>query len=473
MVFVVPLQEGSPLMKARHLAVLLAGVTALANVAACGTSSSNDKGGGPKAADLAPLDPNTKVSITVGCQPPKSSKVLRTEWNNDVTAFQQLHPNITIVSKDAFPCEDPKTFTAKLAGGQMENVYYVYLTDAKNIIANGQAADITKYVSGLKNYGSLQPQLLNVFKGGGKLWGLPKTNYSMGLLYSRKLFQQAGLNPDQPPTTWDEVRADAAKIAALGNGTVGYADYSANNQGGWHFTTEMYSQGGDMVTPDGKKAAFNSPQGHAVLQNLQQMRWTDNSMGSKQLLQISDVQPMMASGKLGMYLSAPDNIPTIKDQFQGNYADYGLAPMPGAQGTLIGGDGYMFNPKSSPDQIKAGILWLEFENLTPGKGQFDWAQKKIDKQPVGLPQPNIFTGAPAAEELQVRTQNANLPVANYKVFAEGDPKVKYRLEPPQAQQIYAVMDGVVSSVLTNRNADINSLLSKAETKVNGILANAE
>jgi hypothetical protein len=28
-------------------------------------------------------------------------------------------------------------------------------------------------------------------------------------------------------------------------------------------------------------------------------------------------------------------------------------------------------------------------------------------------------------------------------------------------------------VLTNRNADINSLLSKAETKVNGILANAD
>jgi multiple sugar transport system substrate-binding protein len=461
------------MMKARHLAVLLAGVTTLATAAACGSSSDDSGKGSSKAANVAPLDPNTKVSITVGCQPPKSSAALRREWNNDVAAFEKLHPNITIVSKDAFPCEDPKTFTAKLAGGQMENVYYVYLTDAANIIANGQAADITKYVSGVKNYPYLQPQLLNVFKGAGRLWGLPKTNYSMGLLYNRKLFQQAGLNPDQPPTTWDEVRADAAKISALGNGIVGYADYSAGNQGGWHFTAELYSQGGSMVTPDGKKAAFNSPQGRAVLQNLQQMRWTDNSMGSKQLLQIADVQPMMASGKLGMYLSAPDNIPTIKDQFQGRFEDYGLAPMPGAQGTLIGGDGYMFNPKDTPDQIKAGILWLEFENLTPGKGQFDWAQKNFDKQPVGLPQPNIFTGPPAAQELAIRTQHANLPVQNYNAFAQGDPKVKYRLEPPQAQQIYAVMDGVVSSVLTNRNADLGGLLAKAETKVNGILANAD
>jgi multiple sugar transport system substrate-binding protein len=458
-------------MRRRSLAILATAV-AMTTIAACGSSGSGKSDAGGKGDASTALDPNTKVSITVGCQPPKSSAVLRDEWNKDVTAFQTLHPNITIVSKDAFPCEDPKTFNAKLAGGQMENVYYVYLTDAKNIIANGQSADITKYLGGSKNYPNLQPQLTSVFKNGDKVYGLPKTNYSMGLLYSRKLFTQAGLDPEKPPTTWPEVQAAAKKISALGNGTVGYADYSTSNQGGWHFTTEIYSQGGDVVTPDGKKAAFNSPQGKAVLQNLQQMRWTDNSMGTKQLLQISDVQPMMASGKLGMYLSAPDNIPTLVSQFQGKYEDYGLAPLPGAQGTLIGGDGYMFNPKSTPDQIKAGILWLDFENLTPGKGQFDWAQKKIDKQPVGLPQPNIFTGAAAAEELKIRTENSNMPVQNYKPFADGDPSLKYRLEPPQAQPIYAVLDGVVSAVLTNKNANIDNLLSQAETKVNGILANA-
>jgi ABC-type glycerol-3-phosphate transport system substrate-binding protein len=462
-------------MRRRSLAILSATAVALTTTAACGGSSSvksGDTGGKSGAAAAAALDPNTKVSITVGCQPPKSDVQRRTEWNNDVTAFQKLHPNITIVSKDAFPCDDPKTFTAKLAGGQMENAYYVYFTDAKNIIANGQAADITKYVGAVKNYGNIQPQLLNVFKDGDKVYGLPRTNYSMGLLYSRKLFTQAGLDPDKPPTTWPDIQAAAKKISALGKGIVGYADYSAGNQGGWHFTTEIYSQGGDVVTPDGKKAAFNSPQGKAVLQNLQQMRWTDNSVGTKQLLQIADVQPMMATGKLGMYLSAPDNIPTLVSQFQGKYEDYGLAPMPGAQGTLIGGDGYMFNPKSTPDQIKAGILWLEFENLTPGKGQFDWAQKKLDKQPVGLPQPNIFTGPPAADELKIRTDNANMPVTNYKPFADGDPSLKYRLEPPQAQPIYAVLDGVVSAVLTNKNANIDNLMSQAETKVNGILANA-
>ena len=34
--------------------------------------------------------------------------------------------------------------------------------------------------------------------------------------------------------------------------------------------------------------------------------------------------------------------------------------MPGGKGTLAGGDGYMFNKKATPAQIKAGLKWLEY-----------------------------------------------------------------------------------------------------------------
>ncbi len=149
------------------------------------------------------------------------------------------------------------------------------------------------------------------------------------------------------------MRADAKKIAALGGGTVGYADYSAQNQGGWRFTAEMYSQGGDVVTPDGKKASVDTPEGKAVLQNLHDMRWSDNSStGSKQLLVINDVQQLMGSGKLGMYLSAPDNIPILVKEKGGNFDDLALAPMPGGKGTLIGGDGYMFDRRTAPSRSR-------------------------------------------------------------------------------------------------------------------------
>ncbi|WP_151480374.1 ABC transporter substrate-binding protein [Streptomyces albicerus] len=432
-------------------------ITCSLALSACGSDDDDTAGG--------------KTRITVNCMPPKSAKVDRAFFEADIKAFEKQNPDIDVVPHDAFPCQDPKTFDAKLAGGQMEDVFYTYFTDAKHVVDVNQAADITSYVKDLKSYDTIQQQLRDIYTVDGKIYGIPRTGYSMGLIYNKKLFEQAGLDPDKPPATWDELRAAARKIAALGNGTVGYADYSAQNQGGWHFTAELYSQGGDVVSADGKKATIDTPEGKAVLQNLKDMRWTDNSMGSKQLLVINDVQQMMGSGKLGMYLSAPDNIPILVKEKGGNYKDLALAPMPGGQGTLIGGDGYMFNRKATPEQIKAGLKWLDHMFLTPGKGFLgDYARAKQNDAPVGLPEPRLFSGAADTKDQQVKKANANVPVENYQAFLDGNQDLEMKIEPPQAQQIYSVLDSAVSAVLTKKDADIDKLLSEASGKIDAILA---
>ncbi|MFD3730253.1 ABC transporter substrate-binding protein [Streptomyces sp. NPDC058632] len=412
-----------------------------------------------------------KTRITVNCMPPKSAKVDRQFFEEDIAAFEKKNPDIDVVPHDAFPCQDPKTFDAKLAGGQMEDVFYTYFTDAGHVVDINQAADLTPYVKELKSYGTIQQQLRDIYTVDGRIYGVPRTGYSMGLIYHRELFERAGLDPDRPPTTWAGVRDAAKRIAALGDGTVGYADYSAQNQGGWHFTAELYSQGGDVVTPDGKKAAVDSPEGRAVLRTLHAMRWEDESMGSKQLLVINDVQQMMGAGKLGMYLAAPDNIPILVKEKGAEYKDLALAPMPGGQATLIGGDGYMFNKKASPEQIRAGLKWLDHMFLTPGDGFLgDYARAEKNDAPVGLPEPRLFTGAADAKDQQVKEDHANVPVENYQAFLDGNQSLEMRIEPPQAQQLYSVLDGVVSAVLTKEDADIDRLLKDASTKIDGILA---
>ncbi|MFB7455599.1 ABC transporter substrate-binding protein [Streptomyces sp. NPDC056188] len=424
---------------------------------ACGSSDDESSGG--------------KTRITVNCEPPKSAKVDRKFFEEDIASFEKRNQDIDVVAHDAFPCQDPKTFDAKLAGGQMEDVFYTYFTDARHVVDINQAADLTPYVKELKSYDTIQQQLRDIYTVDGKIYGVPRTGYSMGLIYNRKLFEKAGLDPDKPPATWEEVRAAAKKIAALGGGTVGYADYSAQNQGGWHFTAELYSQGGDVVDADGKKATVDTPEGHAVLQNLHDMRWTDDSMGSKQLLVINDVQQMMGSGKLGMYLSAPDNIPILVKEKGGNYKDLALAPMPGGKGTLIGGDGYMFNKKATPDQIRAGLKWLDHMFLTPGEGFLgDYARAKKNDGPVGLPEPRLFTGAADAKDQELKKANANVPVENYQAFLDGNKNLQLKIEPPNAQQIYSVLDGVVSAVLTKKDANIDQLLGDASGKIDSILS---
>ncbi|MFF8673456.1 ABC transporter substrate-binding protein [Streptomyces sp. NPDC015242] len=438
----------------RTVAALGAGVLALT---ACGGDADESADG--------------KTRITVNCMPPKSAKTDRAFFEEDVAAFEKQNPDIDVVPHDAFPCQDPKTFDAKLAGGQMEDVFYTYFTDARHVVDINQAADLTPYVKELKSYGTLQKQLRDIYTVDGKVHGIPRTGYSMGLIYNKALFEKAGLDPGKPPATWAEVRTAAKKIAGLGGGTVGYADYSAQNQGGWHFTAELYSQGGEVVSPDGKKATVDTPEGRAVLRTLHDMRWTDDSMGSKQLLVINDAQQMMGSGKLGMYLAAPDNIPILVKEKGADYEDIAIAPMPGGKATLVGGDGYMVSKKASPEQIRAALKWLDHMFLTPGDGFLgDYARAKKHDAPVGLPEPRLFTGAADAEDQRVKQANANVPVENYQPFLDGNQRLEMKIEPPHAQQIYSVLDGVVSAVLTKEDADIDRLLKDASGKIDGILA---
>jgi ABC-type glycerol-3-phosphate transport system substrate-binding protein len=441
----------------RSTAAAFVATTLALGVSACGHSTESAGG---------------VVTITVNDEPAKTDPVNRELFLADVAAFEQANPGIKVQPHEGQM--DPQTFATKLAGGQLENAFYVYFTDPAGLIAKHQAADITDALKGFPAAAQVKPELAKVFQDArGHTYGVPEGNYSMGLIYNRKLFRQAGLDPDRPPATWGDVRADAAKIAALGNGVAGYGDYSKSNTGGWHFAAEMYSRGGDVAAPQGDgrwKADFDNDTGRAVLRQLHDMRWTDDSMGRRQLLEWADLLQMMGAGKLGMYLATSDNIPTIAAQYKGDPKDYGLGPIPDAKGTLAGGGGFMFNPKDTPAQIRAALAWVMFKYENPDRITAGDQRAAEKKQPVGLPEPNIWTGAAARTKAAADRKYANEPVENYAPFASAIATIPLKLEPPKAQQIYAILDTAMAAVLTQRNADIDGLLANASKQVDALLA---
>ncbi|MFJ1702543.1 extracellular solute-binding protein [Kitasatospora sp. NPDC088346] len=455
----------------RSVALVAAAGLALGAAACSSSGSSGGSAGAGGSSDAAtPLDPATKVTISIDCQPPVTKAAERKQWADDVAAFNKLYPNVTVKAKDGFPCEEPAAFTAQLKGKAQTDVFYSYFTDLDQVLDADGAEDISAYVNekSVPALADIDPSVLATLKSEGRLYGLPYSNYKMGLLYNRKLFTQAGLDPDRPPTTWEGIREAAGKIAALGNGVNGYGDYSATNQGGWHYTAELYGLGGSMTTEDGRKAAFNTPEGRKVLQNLYDMRWTDHSMGATQGLKWPDLMTQMSTDKLGMYVGAPDDITYMVQTLKGNYDDYGMGPMPGGKAALLGGNDYLFKKGSGPDQIKAGIAWINFKFLTIGKGQFDYARNKADGLPVGLPQPFFFTGASLEADNRAKAADATVPVGNYAPYLAAS--VPGRTEPANAQQIYKILDNAVSGVLTDRNANVDKLLADAESQVDQVLA---
>jgi multiple sugar transport system substrate-binding protein len=422
--------------------------------------------------DTTAAEDTGPVTIVVNGLPPDTDPVNRTNFLADVKEFEAKYTDIKVDAREGMM--DPQTFAAKLAGGQLEDVFYVYFTDPQALIRKRQVSDVSKYLADFPATKDLKPELTRIFSDeGGKVYGLPSQNYSMGLVYNRALFTKAGLDPAAPPKTWAEVREAAKKLSALGDGVVGYGDYSKSNTGGWHFTAETYSLGGDIATQDGDtwKASFNNATGKQVLQQLKDMRWTDNSMGDKQLLEYADLLRMMGGNQLGMYLGTGSDIVNIVNQYKGKFETFGLGQIPDGKATLGGGDGYMFKAGLSPEKIRAGLAWLSFKNLDPSRTAATTERSSKNKEPVGLPQPNVWVAGTDAETklIDARKQFGNVPTENFAPFAATVAQIPLKLEPPLAQQIYAVLDVPMQKVLTDRNADIDKLLSDAETQVNGIL----
>ena len=99
----------------------------------------------------------------------------------------------------------------------------------------------------------------------GKTYGIP-FNRSVPILYwNRDRFQKAGLAG--PPKTWAELAAMAPKLAQEGAGGPGAKvfGFMPINQW-WFFQAMTWSNGGEMLTPDMKKAAFATEAAAAGLQ---------------------------------------------------------------------------------------------------------------------------------------------------------------------------------------------------------------
>src|SRR3954447_15549345 len=150
-----------------------------------------------------------QVTITVAALLPTADDAAKQQLADRVASFEAKYPNIKVEPQDYEWLAS--TFTTQLAGGTLPNVFEIPLTDGKTLIENNQLADIDKYVKSLPYGGDFNEKLVaNGTGGDGKIYAVPAK--AIALHYNRKLFEKAGLDPDQPPTTWDEVRADAKKI---------------------------------------------------------------------------------------------------------------------------------------------------------------------------------------------------------------------------------------------------------------------
>jgi multiple sugar transport system substrate-binding protein len=100
-----------------------------------------------------------------------------------------------------------------------------------------------------------------VWKGGlyqNKRYGIPLDMHPVGFYYNKTLLQQAGLDPNKPPTNRSEL--EQALAALKGKGIQGFWMSPFQFTGGMTGYSLVYQFGGSLYNDDATKATFNSPE---------------------------------------------------------------------------------------------------------------------------------------------------------------------------------------------------------------------
>ncbi len=438
---------------------IAAAIATVASLAAC----TADNGGG-----------DGRIELRVATFPPGADVAAYEAFAAQEKQFEKKFPNIDIIGVE-YNWTGP-TFAAQLAAGSLPDVFIVPITDTQTLIANGQLGDVTKELDGLGYKDKLNPVLLSeVSDQSGAVYGFPRQAYALGLHYNRQLFEQAGLDPDQPPQTWEQVREYAKQIAEK-TGKAGYATMASGNTGGWQLTAQATSRGGSIQSADGATSTVDDAAVKETLEYFHQLRWDDNSMGDNFLLDWGTINQEFAAGNIGMYTSGSDVYTALVRDYALDPKVYGLTVIPTENGdnVLGGGDVAVIPPTLDGAKKDAAMKWIDWyymQKLVDKDAAIQDAKTLAESgQSVGTPVLPVLDKATYEESLTWIAPYVNVPVDQMKGFTD---RIFDMTPVPQpiskTQEIYALLDNVVQAVLTDRNADIDALLAQANKDAQALI----
>ena len=101
----------------------------------------------------------------------------------------------------------------------------------------------------------------------GSRYAIPVSANNMQVIWNKDLFEAAGLDPETPPVTWEEMQAMAEQCANPDEGVVGFEFYTQPTGEGitWQFQVWLWAAGAEFLNADNSAAAFNSPEGLEAL----------------------------------------------------------------------------------------------------------------------------------------------------------------------------------------------------------------
>lgn len=476
--------------KSKLLSILIAALMVMGLLSGCNSDSNTDTTEkATVAATQAETQPAEKVVLKLGIWPEDTNPNEVALHEGYAEIFKASHPDVELVPANYKYATD--TFVSLAEAGNLPTIFETWFTEPQKLIKGGFVRDITDILEARGWLDDINPSIRTLLSDAdGKVYGIPRDGYALGLMLNVELFEEAGLvNADgslQYPKTWQEV-AEMGKKIKDATGSAGLVLLAKDNAGGWHFSNIAWNFGADLTTTsaDGKfQANLNSPEAIAAMEFVKSLRWDYDILTADSTNEDWGTGFVnLGTGAAAMYIGANDavNQPT---ETNGLPVDkLALVPMPagpGGQYSLSGGTPYMFAANATDAQVNAALDYLELMGKAPVVTDASIAGMKADAEyrvnagiPV-IPRFPAWTNSDLLKaEKDIIDEYSNINLAYFNDYftatkTEGNLKLE---EEGATQDMYAQLTNVLQAVLTDKNADVTRLMNDANTNYQTILDN--
>lgn len=222
-------------------------------------------------------------------------------WEGVKSGFEAKYPNIHIEWVTAPYGEIVNQVINMAGGGNKVDMIFGEISWIPTLEDAGLTVPVTDVLSEeyLSDY---YESVLDGCKIDGEIYGLPIYTSPYVLYYNTELFRQAGLDPEAPPKTYDEMLTMAEKLATLktpdGNPVYPFGQTTASVPvSGSSLTGMIYNFGGTVLAPDGTLSCDNQGFKDAV----QMLKTLDEKGYNPQNAKLKDLRQLFATGQLAMY----------------------------------------------------------------------------------------------------------------------------------------------------------------------------
>lgn len=216
----------------------------------------------------------------------------------------------------------------------------------------------------------------------GHVYAIPDSTDDRALFYNKSLFRAAGLDPNKPPRTWEDLKRIAPLLTKKDKqGNIKQIGFLPNFGNVWLY---MYSwqAGGEFMSPDGRKCTLANPYTTEALQFYVDMT---NLVGGR--VKVDAFSSGFGSNALDPFLTGKVAMKTDGNWFMDGILrynptlDFGVVPAPVPAARLRGEGRYAGQPPYIT--WSGGFSWAIPAKVSPAQRELAWQFIKFDESLEG------------------------------------------------------------------------------------------